>query len=112
MIVDTPGLYDTTGFEFDVANTTSLQAALHNAKSVRMLIVIHSQSIFDDKRGATLVQLIEEIIGYMANITIEQFIKTATIIISHSDFTNTAIIAKLQNILKLVRECELKCSLW
>jgi hypothetical protein len=47
-VVDSAGLSDTTGYLTDLANTIGLEKALHNASSIRMLIMIQESTILDD----------------------------------------------------------------
>ncbi len=68
--VDTCGLADTHGFNYDLANTISLERAFHNAESVRILFLLKQSSIEGDQRGATLIKLITEVVGYVKNIEI------------------------------------------
>ncbi len=82
-IVDSAGLSDTNGFKFNLANTIGLEKAMHNANSIRMLVLIQQSSIFSDQRGKTLITLITELVGYIKNISIQDFIPTVTIAISH-----------------------------
>lgn len=84
-LADTAGLTDTKGQNFDLANTVSLEKTLHNANSVRMIILINQATIFGPRRAALLIELITEVTGYMKSEDIESFIPTLTVIVNHVD---------------------------
>ncbi len=74
-VADSAGLEDTTGPIFDIANSIGLSKLLKNAKTVRVLALLHENTVrASDGRGKSLRSLVEQILGFFGPIDHDLFI--------------------------------------
>jgi hypothetical protein len=60
---------------------------------------LKQSSIEGDQRGATLIKLITEVVGYVKDMEIEDFIPSVTILITHVVYQASEITERLKQIL-------------
>jgi hypothetical protein len=96
---DSPGLLDTTGYEFDIANAIGLKNALQHAKNVKIVLLIRLETLTED-RGSGMVSLIMEFLRYMPKIKKEDFKSILVCLTNISKFNNEGDEEKIKNEIK------------